>query len=162
MKSILIYLSVISILFASAACSVKQADMDVEKVKEEINSRKIRRVTDAEIVQAAYDSGKTIIEKVDLDQTSCNESINLENELVLSCSLVCDDAVLEDEKEKQIWSAYQYNFENGLEMADNIQKSGDAVLLYTLPITVANTSDASPSPKVLFLRISRKALILTM
>jgi len=165
MKRLIHSISILAILvFLGTACSVKQADMDVEKVKEEINSRKIRRVTDAQIVQAAYDSGKAIIERVDISQATCNESLNIDNDLVVSCMLVCDSTFLEATKEQQVWSAYKYNFENGLEMNDNIQKSADSLLLYTLPVTELDTAQVQniKLPRVLFLRLSKKDLILKM
>jgi|GEM_PF-5906795 len=138
--------------------------MDVEKVKEEINERKIRRFTDAQIVQAAYDSGKVIISDLKLSSTSCNDRIEISNDLVQECIIICDSTNLTNKKEQQVWEAYQYNFANELPLKDNIQKSNDTSILYTKPLSSNNQvkSDSLDTLKVIFLRIKKKELILSM
>jgi len=160
----LIQLVTITLLLGNLACSVKQADMDVEKVKEEINSRKIKRLTDAQIVQAAYDSGKAIVANIDLKAVECNKQLNINHALVEACSIVCDSTLLSNTKELQIWEAYTYNHKNGLPMNDNIQKSTDSNLLYTYPINNSDTTNqfTDTQPKVVFLKISKKKLVLKM
>ena len=138
--------------------------MDVEKVKEEINARKIRRFTDAQIVQAAYDSGKVIIDNLGFTSIACNDDIEIDNDLVKECVIICDSTKLMNEKELQVWEAYQYNFTNNLPLKDNIQKSNDSSILYTKPLSSKNQikSDSLASLKVIYLRIKKKELILSM
>ena len=138
--------------------------MDVEKVKEEINARKIRRFTDAQIVQAAYDSGKVIIDNLELSIAACNENLEINNDLIKECVIICDSTKLMNEKELQVWEAYKYNFANNLPLKDNIQKSSDSSIIYTKPLTSKNQikNDSLTSLKIIFLRIKKKELILSM
>ena len=56
--------------------------------------------------------------------------------LVQRYSLVCQDAPALLPKEREIWQAYQYNVQNKLPIAENVQKVDNDFMLYTAPVTI--------------------------
>ena len=154
-----------TLIISSCGGNIK-ADMDVEKVKDEIASRKIKHFTDAQITQAAYDFGKEFIEKEKFNSVNCNSSMLRENnnKIIDSCFLICNDSLISNEKEKLIWQAYNKNFEQGALMSSNIQEVDNNYFLYTTPLTsLANINkEATKSFEIVFLRINKKNLIKNM
>jgi len=161
-----------TLLVVATSCKVEtDSNMDVEKVKQEIKDRKIRKITDAELLVEASDRGKTVValflEQQPLSQNACGTDNWLPKEaeegelgeLLERVVVYCKAAPGFGQKERQIWEAYQYNTENGLELQPNIQKLADGEqLLYTHPFSYQNTAGGN-SLGVLAVYFSKKDVI---
>lgn len=135
------------LLFAS--CENKQ--IDTKGVREELKNRKIRRITEVEILTEADQIGSFTITKLNSiweeklkDKASLSHSIS-KNELdsllkndslrsVASLNFISTKSSNGTELEKSLLDSYSYSAENNLPLAPNIQKAGQEYLLYTSPI----------------------------
>jgi len=142
--SILMGLSFLSFV----SCNLKTSDkIDAEAVNQEIKARKIKRLTDAQIVQSAFERGKDIashlIPVLEKDTAICqfsNFSLvpEVKQKFISKIEMVCETKSDFKEKEKQVWEAYQYNFKEGLAVEENIQKIDDKEILYSYPFFYPN------------------------
>jgi len=153
---------IISICLISlvSACNKTISKEEQKAINEELASRKIRRITDAQIYDAAMKMGDSIssLSQKKLGQTlkhrinedgvigaleycnvnayplvdSLSKHFNAEIKRVSNRSRNEKDNP--DEMEKQLLDAYQYNLENSLELSPGVQKIGKESYLYTKPI----------------------------
>ena len=155
------------VALAVAGCQPERdPNRNVEKIKEEIRDKKIKRLTDAQIVQAAYDRGKKIgemvREKAQLGADRCGQpvTVSLEkpyNLIAESIQLLCGPLDSFTEKEKMVWDAYQHNANNDLPMEENIQKISDEQLVYTYPVSFGEGNE--PKWGILRIVLSKKEVI---
>ena len=155
-KSTLLHLLFLLSLLSCNDQRVKHSDA----LKEEIDNRELKIVTDGEIQEAALNKGREIAElaqnilittltnaiersgSVDSSLSYCNLNINP----IIDSISKNSDAVIRrvsnkvrnpsdkaDSLESIILDAYLYNIERELTIEDNVQKEGD-YLLYTKPI----------------------------
>jgi hypothetical protein len=157
---------IISIILLSffAACNKTISKEEQKAINEELASRKIRRITDAQIYDAAMKMGDSIAStsQKKLGMTLMHEVKNnglakaLEYcninayPLVDSLSEYFDADIKRaslrsrnpndqpNEMEKQLLDAYQYNLEQGLELTAGVQKIDESSYLYTKPILLNN------------------------
>jgi len=161
---------------ALSSCRLKKAEeIDAGTVNREIKERKVRRFTDTQLTQLAFERAHQISELVadSLQQAggaACGavatdrvpERWKL---VVVSIELLCNPTLPDEKatsaKEKAVWAAYRNALAAGQTPDENLQKLEDNNYLYTLPLTSA-PSDATPSG-VTFLRLlmSKKELILS-
>lgn len=145
------------VLFGSAlALSACESDstLNTKAIKEELNSRKIRRISESEIFEAAFSKGKRLrdtllllSEKFSTDNIdSLNQSSRLgamqpvvdllqqENKAEIKKIIFSDlQAKNLKDQEKEIFEAYQYNIASGLKVDDNVQLL-DNYIFYAAPI----------------------------
>lgn len=155
-----------TLILTSCKFDIK-ADMDVDKVKDEIASRKIKHFTDSQITQAAYDFGKKYLSEKKFQTVSCNSSLikeSGEDVTINDCILICNDSLISNDKERMIWDAYTNSFNNGASLSDNIQEVDDSYFLYTTPLTSLTkiNTDSTETLKIVFVRINKKELIKKM
>jgi hypothetical protein len=154
----------ISILIFLTACSNPVNDRvgNPEKIKEELEARKIKRITPAEITTTAEKWGKSNTEAL---QKNLNQVLGaeLEKGALLPASELCNPDYLPvtdslrknyntqvkwfslnrknknllHPKEQEILDAYQYNIEKKLPIASNLQKMTDTLFLYTTPVLLS-------------------------
>lgn len=153
-----------TINIAMFACSPKPIENQAE-IKKEIENREIKRVTKAEILKEATETGdlisqtaqkslaEVLIEKI---QTGGGVLEAIEHCNVMAIPLV--DSVSNvfntnirrvsskirnpqsepDDIESEILDAYEYAAENNLALTSNVQEINDQVILYTKPILMSN------------------------
>jgi hypothetical protein len=158
-----------SLIFFLNACTIKQSDnVNVDVVKEEISDAKIKRLTDAQIVQEAYEKGKVISDTLMpilkkqtqlcgfQDFSALN---NTQKALILKISLDCQMPNNISDKEKQVWESYLYGIQENIPLKDNIQKLEEDEILYTYPFLQSNVSDSTQKLAVLKILLSKKEVI---
>jgi hypothetical protein len=125
------------------ACGQADTQRKSEAFKEERKAREIRRITDGQIQTAAYEEGKNLhtrlegilLSQVDSTDFDCEtaKEVQFQNEILVSFKLHCAKNETMNEKEAQIWEAYQKNIQQKLPIGDNLQKLGDTEFLYSAP-----------------------------
>jgi hypothetical protein len=158
-----LFLSIIAVI-AIAGCNKTISKEEQQAINEEIASRKIRRITDAQIYDAALKLGDSIsaISQKALGSKLMYQVTNYGPEAALDyCNVnaypiidslsTAHNAVIRrtslrlrnpedapDELERQLLDAYAYNIENSLELKPGLQKISDQEFLYTRPIIANN------------------------
>jgi hypothetical protein len=129
MKTRILTLSLILMMFA---CDGKLSKEQREALKEEMNDRKIKRISQEDIYKKALEEGRMVLQEV-MDGAALDETRE-------KCS--CTIALIEDanydqlsEVEIQLFEAYKFNAKGG----DNIQKEGSEILIYTSPVADGET-----------------------
>lgn len=130
------------------ACTPQQERKSREFIAEGMKSRKIKRVTDVQLLEAVDRLGKQNVEELMtlfLSKTDASKPFVCKTEnyitdtkkflYVLAVRLVCEEKQTVFEKEKQLLQAYFYNDANGTESTTNIQKIDDSAIIYTAPVT---------------------------
>ncbi len=157
-------LFLISLMFI-LACSGENPNRDPEALKKEMESREIKRVKEGDILDEAKRVG-TLVAELSQKKLSQNLEKAMKSggpvEAVQFCNINAyslldslreeysveikraslrvrnpDDAP--NATEAMILDAYQYNIENQLPLADNLQKLGDTAILFSRPITISNS-----------------------
>lgn len=118
------------------SCDIK-SDFDAQKIRQGIKDHKIKRVTDRQIVQAAYDKGlsisKALLATAGDDPCAVPAIVTLPDSLsgyVVQHRSICQDTDTLSATEQKVISAYRQTPEAA---ADNIQKMPDGDLLFTAP-----------------------------
>jgi len=143
--------NIIFALFSSLLiCSCGQIDNQrkSDAFKKEMKSKKLKHLTVGQIQTAAYEEAQSIMARIEgilLSQIDSNnftcaeaENVQFQNEALLSFRLYCQKSVDMNEKESQIWDAYQSNIQQKLPVGDNLQKLGDTEFLYSSPLYIKN------------------------
>lgn len=134
-----------------------------EAMKEEIASREIKRISEAEIINEAYSEGKEIAQKSEdyLEGKSKNaledtipttirksqifwihnmDSISKAFNTEVNILGISGSGRNISPMELELLDAYRYNVEQNIELADNIQKTDKNFFLYTKPLIIKNSS----------------------
>ncbi|RAJ98044.1 hypothetical protein LX87_02952 [Larkinella arboricola] len=148
-----VFALLLTIAFFSS-CGLDQNQSSKELARE-MNDRKIKRVTDAQLTVTVDDWGKAIVQtsrkalttelaKKSNDKSLCSlEGIpaiqKLEKQYAVSIDLLSSKDTANqalDAKERELLLAYRYNALNKLEQIDNIQKVHDTLFVYNSPVPV--------------------------
>lgn len=144
------------IVFLTLACNEQGTNQRNNKAfQEELRSRELKRATEAEISNAAYQQGAHI---ADIAQSLIKESLSPNDSVKAllthykAAILVINDSLVQKEEteiqritsqtndpnsmENVILDAYLYNIEHELRVEDNIQEIEQASFLYTRPIII--------------------------
>lgn len=143
--------------FLALACNEQGTNQrNKEAFKEELKSRELKRATEAEISNAAYQQGSRI---ADIAQGLINKNLKSNDSVMLLLKhykevlLTISDSLAPKEHveiqrigsrdneqldtlEALILDAYLYNVEQKLPVEDNIQEIGKEFYLYTRPIVI--------------------------
>ena len=152
------------LLLAFPSCDMKDRKGSSEALKEEIKERELKRVTEVEIFEAATKVGEQIamasqktlatnlktaisqqgveyaIEFCKLQAMPLTDSLSKKfaAQIRRTSIKIRNPANRPNDLESQILDAYQYNVENGLDLAANLQRIDQDYLLYTHPIVLNN------------------------
>ncbi len=118
------------ILIVSASCETKLTDEQRKALRDEMKDRKIKKVGPEEIYQKALSEGRKLVKELALD-------VNLDSvQQICDCSITfVESAETLSDKQSELFEAYKYE----PDAADNIQKDGDELLIYSKPIMEADT-----------------------
>lgn len=116
------YLVAVIILICASCNQEGMSDEQRQKLKEEKSARKIQRVTDADILNAAGVKGEEIYQ--------LNRS---DNGLVAQIKWVALQDTLTNPYEIKMKEAYQYAYNRQLELHDNIEDLGNGTIVFTRP-----------------------------
>lgn len=148
------FTSFLCIVFITFSCNEQGSNQRNNKAfQEELKSRELKRATEAEISNAAYEQGVRI---ADIAQDLLNESLRSDDSVMnllihyKKALLAINDSVAQKENveikrianhhevpnsmEGIILDAYLYNIEQNLRVEDNIQEVDKEYFIYTRPI----------------------------
>ncbi|HEX8547861.1 MAG TPA: DUF3365 domain-containing protein [Cytophagaceae bacterium] len=136
-----------------------EGDVDTRGVATQIKDRKIRKVTDSQVLSAAEAEAGLILSTVDSvwkaklagrkdgQVSACNldsifETIKKTQQVAVSRVGLkpIGETAVGDSIEKQLLDSYLYNAEQKLPMRSNTQRLGTKQIIYTAPITL-NSND---------------------
>lgn len=123
-------------------------------------ANRIKKVSEAEILDAAFEYGRAIAKKIKFDVESPAVTAAEQEFHVQIYPLTNGDSLLM-EIESQIIEAYASTNEN-LSLTDNVQKIGADSLLYTIPICDTLSNGAIQFKYALAVRMPKKEVILSI
>ncbi len=142
-------LLLLPLVFLMLSCGQADRQRNRDDFKKEMKAKKLKRLTDGQIQVAAFEEAKNIttrlegilISQIDSNSFDCEDfkNIQFQNETLVSFKLYCQKAQEMNEKERQIWDAYQTNINQKLPIGDNLQKLGETEFLYSAPLYIKNT-----------------------
>ncbi len=153
----------ISALFIGIFSACNESSVDTKGISEELQKRKILRISESEIFDMANKTGENAILKINESAKRQSEALaksQKTEEAVLACSYASinnldslaneinvfkvnkidtnfKSRILLSEIETQLLDAYKYNRENKLEMKPNLQTINDTLFIYMSPILVS-------------------------
>ena len=151
--SLLIAILVFSACALFSSCH-ESTPVNGNAVREEMENRKIKRVTKSMILEAAMQAGKQTTHTLDslmnaelLKNPGIPSCVPLYHALSDSLSKACSVRIVRtgltdlssnnySPKEKELMEAFRYSAQNGQNPGDNIQPLGDTVMLYNAPVLV--------------------------
>lgn len=146
------------------ACGGKLSDEQRQKLHEGMATQDIRRVSEADMQEAAMVFAKSVltdITKIDkyLNQKSRIDSIAIKRQVRIY-SLVPNNSTLR-EIEKQLVEAYITGAETG-QAGENLQKAGEDSLLYTVPIFKNRPDGSQQFLHAIGIKMAKKTIVLSM
>lgn len=143
------------------SCNGKLTDEQKRKIREEREESQIKKISDADITEAAFEYGRTItsiIEKHDKSLTNKILIDSLEKAFEVEIiSMKTDDSTLRA-IEKKVIEAYTLGG-NSAALSDNVQKVGKDSVLYTKPLMRELPDGSIEFTRALGLRISKRQII---
>lgn len=110
-------------VIVAASCGGQLPEDQRKALHEEMEDRKIKKISQEDIYKKALEEGRLVLESVDSDNI---DSVKTACKCEISNLTSKDDL---SEVELKLYEAYEFN-PNG---TDNIQKEGDQFLIYTKP-----------------------------
>ena len=149
------------IVIACTACGGKLSDEQRKELREGARNQSIQRVTEAEITEAAFKLGRTIMEKAIVTDSTFNlDSLaKAYHARIHWLEAGSSDA---HEIEKQIIDAYLMNVVTGNNQPDNVQTISEDSLLYTVPVVDTMPDESIYVKGTWNVWMSRKELVLSL
>ena len=144
------------IVVTAMACGGGLTDEQRKKIKEEMETSQIKRISEADITEATLENGRRIVKA--LDPAKNYDSIAKANKVKIVW--LQPGTANASEIENQLIEAYITNINSG--SADNIQKIGADSLLYTLPLTVKQADGSELFQGIWSIYFSRKQVVLAL
>lgn len=119
--------------FAFFSCSEQQVPGANKDFRDEMETRKLTRVTEGQLMDFAFKLGTRIFDTLDKD-TSKVLLKSIQEKYNSSITYKYVDKLDTASKEYEIYEAYLYNVINNLPLEDNIQKIGESDILFTRPV----------------------------
>ena len=145
------------------SCTGKLTDEQKRKIREEREESQLRKISEADITEAAFEYGRmitAIIEKRDVELKQSLFIDSLEKAFSVEIiSMKTDDATLRA-VEKQVIEAYVSG--GTIALNDNVQKMGKDSILYTKPLMSEMSDGSVVFAKALGLRMSKREIIRTI
>jgi hypothetical protein len=155
---------ILTFLFIFISCQGKLTEEQKRKIREEREESQIKRISEADITEAAFTYGRTIcgiIEKRDNKLTNKKLLDSLETAFgVQIIAMQTDDSTLRA-VERQVIEAYTSGG-SGVTLTDNVQKMGKDSILYTKPLMHELADGTLAFTKALGLRIPKRQIIRTI
>jgi hypothetical protein len=156
MKGFLLFTGIVLMLFA---CNKSLNQEQREEIRENMKKGEIRKVTEAELLEAAYGYARPLATTL---ETLSDNPVKIDSLCsargIVFVPLSSSSALTNIEA--QILEAYQNN--QGEKLSDNMQKIGTDSLLYTRPIQLERPDGSYEFMKAIGIRMSRKQVVLSM
>jgi len=154
----------IAMLLFATACGGTLSDEQRKKIRENMDAGEIRKVTDAELTEAAFNYGRTISAILErrspsLDNVKLIDS--LEQALNVKILLLQPSDTMLLEVEQQIIEAYTSG-SGVVQLADNIQRLSGDTLLYTKPVVRELPDGSSEFEHALGIHMPVRSIVLSI
>jgi hypothetical protein len=152
--------SLLFIAIALLSCTGTLTDEQKKKIKQNMQDGQIKKVSEAQITEAAFRFGRAVALAVEKSDSTLTLAAVLDS---LSQAYQIEIVLLQPENknlrsvERQLLEAYQ----SGNASTDNIQKMGTDSLLYTKPLMHEHIGEAEFT-KALGIRMTRKQIVLSI
>lgn len=127
-------IGVLIICLVLTACGGSLSDEQRKKLKEGMELNTIRKVSEAQVTEAAFNMGRTlsgVIQKSSVRNQVLVDSLQRAYKVRIAILQPANQLLMS--VEKQIVDAYSAGADT-VQLSDNIQRSGPDTLLYTLPV----------------------------
>ncbi len=166
MKTVYMFRSIVIINFISIlfSCGGSMTPEQQEKARKAIEEGKIKRITPAQLTEAALEAGKKIAKAVNgkdpfMNDVSFIDSIAAANEVIIYALKPGMDHI--SKTELDIAEAYQSQGDvSGV--GDNIQKLKDDSLLYTLPVGNERPDGSRPFSHAIAVKMAVTKVVLSI
>jgi hypothetical protein len=155
----------ILLLLVLMACGGTLTEEQRKAIKNEMNTQRIQKVSEAEITEAAFAKGRRMVELASASKDSASpDSVQVvEGQTVRYCQLASKNLT---DIERQLMEAY-IDAEAAGNLEDNIQniRSEDGLtdsILYTKPVVTKNSEGDEKLTAMWSVLLSKKDLILSM
>jgi hypothetical protein len=151
-------LFLISLVFL-AACGGSISDEQRKQMREASEQQAILKVTEAEIIEAAFVKGRSVMSRLtednpDTSQVSAEETVRIH--------WLAPGKAHGLEIEQQLIDAYLNSLLTGTQLQDNVQKIGEDSLLYTNPVVITRADSSIEIKGTWNIWMSKRELILAM
>ncbi len=153
--------SIMLIVVVLVSCTGSLSDSQKDRIKESMEQGQIKKVSEAQVIEAAFTYGRKIAGQVNnsdknLAKTTLLDSLSQAYQVVI-VSLQPDNQTMRG-VERKLLEAYM----NGGASDDNIQKMGTDSLLYTMPIVGEKPDGSNEFLKAIGIRMTRKQVVLSI
>lgn len=149
---------IVLVLFLSA-CGGSLSDEQRKQMREASEQQAIVKVTEAEILEAAFAKGRSVMTRLKDNKPDTNK---VSTEEVVRIHWLAPGKAHGLEIEQQLIDAYLNSLMNGTPMQDNIQKIGEDSLLYTNPVVITRADSSIEIKGTWNIWMSKRDLILSM
>ena len=156
MKFLLVVLPIVFI-----SCGGSLSSEQRKKMREKMEANSLKKVSDAELTEAALAYGRKIAKVVESRPNDRKFLDSLEKEYDVEILFMRGDDPGLRSVEKQIVEAYA-SAASGSNLTDNIQKMGSDSLLYTKPIGKERPDGSMDFTKALGLRLHKRPIVLSI
>jgi hypothetical protein len=156
------YLLPIAFIFI-IACQGKLSDEQKKEMREGMKAGEIKKISEAEILDAAFNYGRTIADKIktqNIDPKDEKSVSDLQEEYQVEIFRLQSGDSLLMEMEQQLIEAY--TSASGVQLTDNVQKIGTDSLLYTLPVMEQQPDGSEMFKYALGIRMPKKSVVLSI
>jgi ABC-type phosphate/phosphonate transport system substrate-binding protein len=136
------------------SCGGGLTDEQRKKIKEEMETSQIKKISEAEITEAAMSHGRRLSEILK-DKSKADSLANAENVKIKWLQTGQTDVT---EMERQLIEAYLTQLSGG--SMDNVQKIGTDSLLYTVPVIVKRDDGVDEVKGIWSIYFTRKQIVL--
>lgn len=151
-------LLVVSCLFL-AACGGSLSDEQRKQMREASEQQAIVKVTEAEILEAAFAKGRSVMSRLKQNNPDTGK-VSTEEEVRIHWLVPGKENGAEIEQ--QLIEAYLNSMLTGTPLQDNVQKIGEDSLLYTNPMIVTRADSSIEIKGTWNIWMSKRELILAM
>lgn len=141
------------------ACGGSLSDEQRKQMKEASEQQTIVKVTEAEILDAAFAKGRSVISRL---QESNPDTSKVSTEETVKIHWLDAGKTHGLEVERQLIEAYLNSMISGIPIQDNVQAIGQDSLLYTNPVVITRADSSIEIKGTWNIWMSKRALILAM
>jgi hypothetical protein len=146
------------------SCGGKLSDEQRKKLHEGMATQDIKRVSEADLQEAALLYARAVLADVEKVNSSLSNPSKIDSiartRQVRIYSLIPDDATLR-EIEKQLVDAYLAGSDVG-EVGDNLQKVGEDSLLFTKPVFKNRPDGSQQFSHAIGIKMAKKTIVLSI
>jgi hypothetical protein len=144
----------------AVACGGSLSSEQRKKIRENMEAGAIKKVSDAELTEAAFAYGRLIVKEI---KAGSNQEVidSLQNAFGVEILYMQPGDSMLRSVEKQIIEAYTSGT-GTVDVGDNIQKMGSDSILYTKPVMIERPDGSLEFTKALAIRMPKKQIILSI